>query len=129
MCFAEFSFKIPVVLKLNTKNGMQLGLSLVHHYEFCYSNYIGFQSIQVRQQREAILIFSVRRVPKFHKKATHQRVKGGCLRLSLRFFQHVDSEALCSAAWDMHLSSAPKPTFRTTIGTGFRAFLSFKRSG
>jgi len=44
-------------MKLNTMKGMQIEVSLVHHYEFCYPNYIGSQSIQFRQQRETVLIF------------------------------------------------------------------------
>jgi EamA domain-containing membrane protein RarD len=57
LSFAEFSFKIRAVIKLNTMKGMQLGVSLVYNFGFCYSNYIESQSIQVRQQRQTFLIF------------------------------------------------------------------------
>jgi hypothetical protein len=54
---AEFYFKTPAVIKLNTMKGMQLGVPLVYNFGFCYSNYIESQSIQVGQQRQAFLIF------------------------------------------------------------------------
>lgn len=125
LCFAEFSFKIPAVLKLNTMKGMQLGLSLVHHYELLLKLY----GVPIHSTNRGSFNIQCEEGSPIPQKSYTPKGRGGLFTASIKVLSTCRQRGNVKCC----LRHAPllntKADIRTPIGTGFRVFLSFKLSG